>query len=139
MSQASAFTAPPPGAAPPPVPLVPVPLIVAAGAVGAVVVVDVTVIVADPIVSFSCFAREKGLLLLVFVVGVMRGVYSSRSSLCVLPRPLILIVAGAYLNVVSGSRSSSVVESSTVGLSGWPSSTMLVVCTSAQMGPRKGQ
>ncbi len=131
--------APPPGAAPPPVPLVPALLVVVVRAVGVVVVVDVMVIVADPIVSFSCFVREKGLRLLVSVVGVMRGVQGSRSSLCVLPGPLALIVAGAYLNVVSGSCLSSVVESSAVGLSGWVSSATSVACTSARTGPRNGQ
>ncbi len=138
MSRASVFEIPPPGAVPPPVPLVPVPLVVAAGAVGAAVVVDVMAIVADPIVSFNCFAEEKGLLLLVFAVGVMRGVQGSLSSLCVLSRPLISIIAGAFLNVVLGSHSSSVVDSSG-GLSGWLSSVTLVVCTSTRTGPRNGR
>src|SRR5216683_1052227 len=75
MSLASALAAPPPGAAPPPVPPVLVLLVVAAGAFGVVVVVDVMAIVADPIVSFSCCIRGKGLRLLVSVVGVMRGVH----------------------------------------------------------------
>ena len=88
--------APPLGAVPLPVPPVPAPLVVAAGAVGVVVVVDVMVIVADPIVSFSCFIGEKGLQSLASVVGVMRGIYSSRSSLYVLPGPLVLIVACVY-------------------------------------------
>src|SRR6266851_4446466 len=139
MSQASAFVAPPPGAAPPPVPLVPAPLVVAAGAVGVVVVVvDVMAIVADPIVSFGCFIKGKGLQLLVSVVGVIREVQGSLSSLCVLPGPLVSIVAGAYLNVVSGSCLSSVVESSAVGSSGWLSSATSVVWTSARMGPKNG-
>src|SRR6266851_136858 len=103
MSRASVFEIPPPGAVSPPAPPVPVLLVVAVGAARVVVVVDVMAIVADPIVSFDCFVKEKGLLLLAFVVGVMRGVQSSLSSRCALPRPLISIVAGAYLNVVSGS------------------------------------
>ncbi len=139
MSQASAFVAPPPGVAPPPVPPVPALLVVAAGAVGAVVVVDVMVIVADPILSFGCFIREKGLLLPAFVVGVMRGVQGSRSSLCALPGPLISIVASVYLKVVSGSCSSSVAESLAAGSSGWLSSATSVACTSAQIGPRNGR
>ncbi len=73
-----------------------------------------------------------------FAVGVIRGVQGSLSSLCVLPRPLISIVASAYLNVISSSRSSSVVGSSE-GSSGWLSSATSIVCTSAQMGPRNGQ
>src|SRR6266851_5893030 len=103
MSRASVFKIPPPGVVPPPVPPVSVPLVVAVGAVGVVVVVDVMVIVADPIVSLSCFVREKGLLSLAFVVGVMRGVHGSLSSLCALSGLLISIVASVYLNVVSGS------------------------------------
>jgi len=47
--------------APPPVPPVPALLVVAAGAARVVVVVDVMTIVADPIVSFGCFAEGKGL------------------------------------------------------------------------------
>ncbi len=112
------FTAPPLGAAPPPVPLVPVLLVVAVGAVGPVVVVDVMVIVADPIISFNCFARGKGLQLLVSVVGVMRGIQGSRSSLCALPGLLVSIVAGVCRNVMLDSLSSSVVESLAVGSSG---------------------
>ncbi len=83
-----------------------------------VVVVDVRVIVADPIVSFDCFVREKGLRLLVSAVGAMRGIQGSRSSRCGLPGLLVSIVAGVYRNVVSDSFSSSVVESSAVGSSG---------------------
>ncbi len=45
----------------PPLGAVPALLVVAAGADGVVVVVDVMAIVADPIVSFSCFVKEKGL------------------------------------------------------------------------------
>src|SRR5216683_792270 len=130
--------APPPGAAPPPVPPVPVLLVAAVGAVGAVVVVDVMAIVADPIVSFGCCTRGKGLLLLVSEVGVMRGTQGSWSSLCVLPRPLASIVAGVYRNVASDSLSSLVVDSLAVGSSGWASSAMLVVYTSARIGPRNG-
>src|SRR6266851_6679381 len=100
--------APPPGAAPPPVPPVPVLLVAAVGAVGAVVVVDVMVIVADPIVSFGCCVKGKVLRWLVSAVGVMMGVHCRWSSRCVLPGPLISIVASAYLNVVSASLSSSV-------------------------------
>src|SRR5216683_4356684 len=101
--------APPLGAAPLPVPLVPVPLVVVVGAAGVVVVVDVMVIVADPIVSFGCCARGKGLRLPASVVGVIRGIQGSRSSLCVLPGPLVSIVASAYQKVVLDSLSSSVV------------------------------
>ncbi len=138
MSRASVFEIPPPGAVPPPAPPVPVLLVVAVGAARVVVVVDVMAIVADPIVSFDCFVKEKGLLLLAFVVGVMRGVQSSLSSRCALPRPLISIVAGAYLNVVSGSHSLSEVESSGGSLGWLSSATASVACTSARIGPRNG-
>ena len=80
-----------------------------------VVVADVMAIVADPIVSFDCFVREKGLLLLVSAVGVMRGTQGSCSSLCVLPSLLSAIVAGVYLKVVSNSLLSSVVDSLIIG------------------------
>ena len=72
------------------------------------------------------------------MVGVMSRAHGSQSSLCALPRPLVLRVAGVFLNVVSGSLLSSMVESSAVGSSGWLSSATSVTCTSALIGPRKG-
>ncbi len=95
-------------------------------------------IVADPIVSFGCFIKEKGLRWLASVGVVPRGIQGSRSSLCVPPGPLVLIVAGVYWNVSSVPHSSSVVESLAVGLSGWLSSTMSVTCTSIWVGPKNG-
>ncbi len=73
------------------------------------------------------------------VVGVVRGIQGSCSSLCVLPGPLGTIIAGVYLNVVSNSLSSSEVDSSAASSSGWVVSTMSDVCTSAHTGPKKGQ
>ncbi len=130
--------APPLGAVSPPLPPVPVLLVEAAGAFGAVVVVDVMVIVADPIVSSSCFVKEKGLRWPASVVGVMRGTQGSLASLCGPPGPLVLITASVYQNVASVSLSSLVVDSSTASSSGWLSSMASVVCTLAWMGPRNG-
>ncbi len=138
MSRAYVFVAPPPGAVPLPAPPVSVPLVVAVGAAGAVVVVDVRAIVADPIISFDCFIVEKGLRSLASVVGVMRGIQGSRSSRCVLPGLLVSIVACAYQKVVLDSLLSSVVESLAVGSSGWVSSATSVACTSARIGPKNG-
>ncbi len=62
ISQASGFGILPLDVVPPPVPPVPDLLVVAAGVARVVVVVDVMAIVADPIISFSCFIRGRGLL-----------------------------------------------------------------------------
>jgi len=80
MSWASGFGILPPGVVPLPVPPVPVLPVVAVEGVG-MVAVDVMVIVVDPILSFGCFVRERGLLVLRFaMVGVMSGAHGSQSS-----------------------------------------------------------
>jgi len=58
----SGFRELPPGVVPPPVPPVPDLLVAAAGAARVGAVVDVMVIVVDPIIFCSCFVRGRGLL-----------------------------------------------------------------------------
>ncbi len=69
----------------------------------------------------------------------MSGAQGSQSSQCVLPGLLATIVAGVFQIVISSSLSSSVVESSLAGSSGWLSSMTSVACTSVLIGPRNGR